>query len=810
MSTRTLPRLVALPLLAFAVLSMTGCGGAEARKSSHMEKGQAFLAAGNVEKARIEFQNALQIAPKDPQARFEMGVIEEKLGKAREAAQFYQGAIDIDADHQGARTNLARLYLFARQPDRALELVGPALAKHPDDAELLTVRAAARLQLKDQPGAEQDARHAVDLAPTNPDAVAVLAGLYSSAGAIDKAQTLLEQTIQKVPGNIDLRVALVQIYSQTHRTAELEALLLKMIELQPGETAHRLRLAQFYAASGQIDAAEHVLRQGIAALPNDRAMKLSLIDFLSARRRREAAETELKGMIAAAPADHQLEFALARFYEDAKQTPQAEAVFRNVIMEAKLEPAGLEARDRLAQLLAARNELAGASVLINEVLAKSPRDDDALFLRGNIALAKQEPRAAIADLRAVLRDQPNSVGLLRALARAHIANGEPAIAVETLRHAVDGDPKNAALTLEFAQLLMQLDKGDQAKPLLAKLVTAQPDNTSAIEAQFQVALATKDYTTARSAADALVALRPKLAAGYLLQGRVAEAQGRNEEALRSYATATDTQPEMADGLQTQVRLLTSMKRSDEALQRVRAFSKHYPNNALGPDLEGELLLLRKQNPQAQAAFKEAIARQPKWWVPYRGLAGAQLNAAGSGAAIATLRDAEPVVEQKEGIGVDLAALLETVGKSDEAAAEYEKVLLQNPRADAAANNLAMLLVTHKSDRQSLEHARALSLRFAESANPALLDTYGWVLFKSGEAAAAAPVLQRVVAQAPKEPLARYHLGMVESQLGSSSEARDNLRLAVSSGTNFPGLDEAKAALQKLAAAPQSGATAPTT
>ncbi|HXP64552.1 MAG TPA: tetratricopeptide repeat protein, partial [Steroidobacteraceae bacterium] len=208
MSTHALPRLIALPLLALAVLSSVGCGGAEARKSSHIEKGQAYLVAGNVEKARVEFQNALQIAPKDAQARFEMGVIEEKLAKPREAAQFYQGAIDIDPDHQGARTNLARLYLFARQPDRALELAGPALAKHPDDAELLTVRAAARLQLKDSSGAEQDARRAVDLAPTNADAVAVLAGIYSSAGAGDKAQTLLEQTIQRVPGNIDLRLAL--------------------------------------------------------------------------------------------------------------------------------------------------------------------------------------------------------------------------------------------------------------------------------------------------------------------------------------------------------------------------------------------------------------------------------------------------------------------------------------------------------------------------------------------------------------------------------------------------------------------------
>src|ERR1700744_362559 len=243
---------------------------------------------------------------------------------------------------------------------RPLELAGPALAKHPDDAELLTVRAAARLQLKDSSGAEQDARRAVDLAPTNADAVAVLAGIYSSAGAGDKPQALLEQTIQRVPGNIDLRLALAQINSQNHRTAELEALLLKIIELDPKERAHRMRLAQLYAASRPIDAAERTGSQGIAALPDDHPIKLSLIDFLSARRGREVAEKELKGMVAAAPSDHELQFALAKFYGNEKETPQAEAVYRSIIKQAKLEPSGLEARDRLAQSLAARNDLDGA------------------------------------------------------------------------------------------------------------------------------------------------------------------------------------------------------------------------------------------------------------------------------------------------------------------------------------------------------------------------------------------------------------------------------------------------------------------
>src|SRR5580692_3521298 len=96
-----------ITILLSSVALLSACGGAQTRMARHMEKGRQFLAARNYEKARIEFQNALQIAPTDAEARFENGVVDERLGKPRDAAQFYQGAIDVNPEHSGARTNLA-------------------------------------------------------------------------------------------------------------------------------------------------------------------------------------------------------------------------------------------------------------------------------------------------------------------------------------------------------------------------------------------------------------------------------------------------------------------------------------------------------------------------------------------------------------------------------------------------------------------------------------------------------------------------------------------------------------------------------
>src|SRR5271156_5289360 len=169
MSLRSVQSRWLLCSLLFAAVILGGCGGAQQRKARHLEKGQAFFAAHNYDKARVEFRNALQIAPNDSEARYRNGLVDEKLGNMREAAQFYQGAIDSSADNVQARAALARLFVLSGVPERALETIKPAFAAHPDDARLLTVRAAARVQLKDLDGALGDGERSVQLDPASED-----------------------------------------------------------------------------------------------------------------------------------------------------------------------------------------------------------------------------------------------------------------------------------------------------------------------------------------------------------------------------------------------------------------------------------------------------------------------------------------------------------------------------------------------------------------------------------------------------------------------------------------------------------------
>jgi len=117
-------------------------------------------------------------------------------------------------------------------------------------------------------------------------------------------------------------------------------------------------------------------------------------------------------------------------------------------------------------------------------------------------------------------------------------------------------------------------------------------------------------------------------------------------------------------------------------------------------------------------------------------------------------------------------------------------------------------VNHRTDARSLDRARDLSARFSESPNPNFLDTYGWVLYKRGEAAAAVAALQSAAAKSDDAPIALYHLGMAQVLAGEPDAAKASLTRSVSSGKNFFGIDDAKAELDKLAKEAPSGASSP--
>ena len=179
----------------------------------------------------------------------------------------------------------------------------------------------------------------------------------------------------------------------------------------------------------------------------------------------------------------------------------------------------------------------------------------------------------------------------------------------------------------------------------------------------------------------------------------------------------------------------------------------------------------------------------------------RLAASDPAAAVAEYEKALQLAPAEPRLVVELTTLYEKQGRVDDAIACYDS-LYENGSAGVqqlAANNLAMLLATYKTDKASLDRARDLTSGFATSNDSSLLDTNGWVRFKRREYQDAVAVLQRAVERAPDAKVIRYHLGMTELQLGHRDRALSNLESALTGPGTFAGADEARVALADLRA-----------
>lgn len=790
-------RAAACSVVVAVVALATGCGGAQSRFASHMHRGEQYFAQGDLNRARVEFRNAMQLEPHNIKARLEAGRTAEKLSMIREAAGLYQSAVDSAPDNAEARVDLARLLVFGGAAKRALGIIEPGLARHPDDPGLLVVRAAARAKLNDPSGARADAERAVRLAPGDADAVAVLAGLLEQAGEKQQAITLVSNAVGRIPASADLRQVLANLYLSAGQPESAEEQLRKLIELQPQELPRRYELALLLVRTHRLDDAQRVLEEAVRSAPQSTQAKLALVDFMAAQRSNAQGVKTLRDFIARQPDNYALRIGLGELELRSGAVQDALATYAEVAKLDDIGPHGINARDRIAAIEFAQGHYDDAGKMIAVVLDNNPRDDAALTLRGAIEVERRQPTAAITDLRAVLRNQPNNLAVRRMIASAFIADGEPALAEEQLRTALQVAPDDSPVRIGLARLLGQTGRGSEAVALLEGGVRSAPADASLREALVRADLASRDFAAAGQALADLRTLTPASPTVPLLAGDVAEASGQPAESERDYEQALKLAPLNMEPLAALTKLELARGASADAVTRVRATLASDPHNPLRQNLLAETLIAARQYPEAIGILTALVKTTPAWALPYHNLGVARLLAGDPADAILAYEAGLKAVPFEPTLTYELAAVYEQQGRAEDAIARCEALYQHSPAEPRAASNLALLLVDHRSDPHSLDRARDLTAAFATSSDPVLLDAHGWVLYKRGETAPALVALERAAQAAPHSSMTLYHLAMAELKEGATLKARHNLEAALAGGSNFRGSTDARLVLAAL-------------
>jgi len=787
-----------LVLFCFAVF-LAGCGSPEERAAAHLESAQELFDEGDTVAAKLEAQNAAQIEPKNAQARYLLALIAEKDGKGREMLQHLQVAVESDPQMLEARIKLGTLYVFARAFDLAIEQLVAAEKLAPDNADVKVLSARLWIQEGDTEKGLAKLNEALDLDPDHVEAIGMKA-MTLQENEPDQALALLDEAIKRLPADksralLDLKL---NILSRHQRTADLEQALLAAIrESADDSSPYRARLARFYREQGRLDEAESMLRDIAAAASGDVGPKLAVVQFLAEARSSGAAIDALQSFVDADPENQQLILALGDLLLNNDRRDEAVAAYEKVAALDPVSESGLLARVKLAAERLANGDTDGARDRVESILADSPAYPRALLIRAGLRFTGQRYDDAIADLRVLLRKEPDHQRALLLMARSEVAAGNPVLARDAYRRLLSVNPNHVAAIRELVALMLQEGNDEEAHTLLSRL---SENGNGSIEAGIlliEMLAEQKDWDNAEAEARRFAAATDAGGAGTYMLGQVLEGQQRYADAAEAYAGALQKNPGNIAVLQGLARTLNAQGKKDEAIDLLRRSVAEYPDRAgIQLMLGGALMDLGKTS-EARKVFEAVISHHPEFAPVY--VAVASLYPDNADKRMAEYRRGLAAIPGNLPLGRLLADEYQRAGKTDELIGLYQALLDAHPNAWEIANNLAGLLADYRyRDPASLERAVQLADGLADTENPAVMDTVGWVYYRAGDSDRAVSFLERAVAALDAIPVVHYHLGMAYLAAGNRIDAKRELARAIQSAvSDFDGIEEARKALASL-------------
>src|SRR5262245_10866040 len=137
-------------------------------------RGRAWVRVQQEDKARDDFEQAIQIGPQAYEIRLSLADLMHKLGYVRQAMPHYQQLHDRQPNDERVVVALAHCWQEEGQLDHARELLDDSLKAQPDSLTLLVERGRLALRLGQPADAERWLRQAVALQPNHAIANSVL------------------------------------------------------------------------------------------------------------------------------------------------------------------------------------------------------------------------------------------------------------------------------------------------------------------------------------------------------------------------------------------------------------------------------------------------------------------------------------------------------------------------------------------------------------------------------------------------------------------------------------------------------------
>ena len=769
-------------------LALAGCKSDAERADEYFQSGMALLNAGDSNRAIVEFRNVFEFEENHLEARMAMGNLFLEQGNPGAAYGQFLRVAEQHPEEFEARSLLAELAFVAGDWDEFVRHGSVAVGMQPDDSRVQAIDIGMKYREavldEDDPARQALVAPAeavlVEL-PQNKILNNVLMDSHIRDGALGKALARLDVLLEQTPDNRQLNTQRLGLLVRMQDSDGIEAQLHQMVETFPGDREVEAMLLRYYVSEQRLDDAEAFLREISSPADEDPGLFLSLINFVSQTRGEEAARGEIARAIAENPKPNRFRAMLAMMDFQAGEQEKAIAEMETILTDVDpADPDDQNIKTTLARMLVATGNSVGARRLVEEVLEQNASNVDALKMQASWQLQADETDAAIANLRVALDTAPEDVQVMNLMYEAYVRAGEMDLAREYLALAVEVSGNAPEPSARYARVLMEEDRLLPAEDVLLPALRQTPQNLDLLSLIGQLYLRMEDIPRATQVIDTLrrIGTDDSVAIADALQADVLNREGGTEQALQfleSLAAGEDA------GLRERLILLRArlqVGETEEALQIAQDLMAQNPDMPAMRQVLATTQLATGDLDGASANYRAVVDAAPaeavNSWLQLARIAAAQGSPE---TAQAIIDEGLAATDNNANLLWAKASWLERDGNIDGAIAIYEDLYAQNSSSIIVANNLASMLSAYKQDEESLERAWVIARRLKDADNPALQDTYGWILLRRGQAEEALPYLESAAAGL-NDPMVQAHLGFAYVALERNEEALTQMQKAV--------------------------------
>ena len=426
---------------------------------------------GALDDARKLNELWIELAPDDIEGLFSYSAILARQGDMARAFEYMAQVQKLGGNT--AFTSIAAESLRHSNAERAelMKAIDRSLLQRPDDADLLLSKSII-LQKTDKAAALETVRKARSLEPDNTQALIMEATLLLQMERNEEALSLLKQGVAENPRNRRLRLLYARLLTQSDlmgAKAEFEALL----EMAPGDPDLLYSLGIINREIKDYDEATRLFEQLIDSGARQSEAHYYLGIMALEQHQPEEAISHLREV---QPGQEYLPAMtqVAKYLLQQKQPEQLAAFFAD--QRQRHPQLAVQLYILESDILSRARKPAAALALLDQAIADHPDNSDLRYARSLLHEKQGDLAGAEADLRSILKSDPDNATALNALGYVLTNNSTRYIEAQSLiRRALNISPQEPSILDSMGWVKYRMGDTEQALKYLQQAYEGHPD-----------------------------------------------------------------------------------------------------------------------------------------------------------------------------------------------------------------------------------------------------------------------------------------------------------------------------------------------